>query len=277
MYIRVNIGVLTQTETVQGVHSIANVLDNGSIRIRCMLPANASGKDLTPDLYTHSSYLVRVPPPNASAYDVASIAPKKPDAKSDCPAQDDEEEIFTPYRHRVAVARDIPASLRTAPDNVQAFWEKSAPKRGAHDLKYPGMMWDEFEAGLKAQCSGEKDSLFGAFDFTDAARKLQNLKTAIGKHCPGGALPASNRIPPAAFARFVAWAAVELPPAPSEEIAEMYPQWLAEFLPPSIQDEDTTMQPCPLVSFQVMMSSYTCVYCAYVHVWCVCECVCTHA
>ncbi len=114
MYIRVHVGMLTQTETVQGVHCIANVLENGCIRIRCMLPASISGKDLTPDMYTHASYLVRVPPPTASVYELASINSKKPDTRSavnkdnqngnsDGPAQDEEEEIFTPYRHKVFV------------------------------------------------------------------------------------------------------------------------------------------------------------------------------
>jgi hypothetical protein len=271
MYVRVVLGGVSQTEPLQGRHRIAQVSGDDAFVLEAPIAAGLTGKDLTPDLFTYPSYIVRVPAP----YLLPPVGPLQPAAQAgvgervsgdECTEEEGMGlEEFKPYKQGSSGlpsasgegARDIPPSLRQADSSAQRFWQRCAPARQSFDLYYPAFAWDDFCAALKREAAGGETALFGKFDFADESC-LESLRAAL-EAAAGGQLrlPTNSAgapiVPPRAFQAVVEEAAraPALAALPEDE-RQRYPPWLALHVPPVPRGgQDAVVLPQRLLQFGI--------------------------
>jgi tRNA A37 threonylcarbamoyladenosine biosynthesis protein TsaE len=256
MFVKLVLGGVPQTEPLQGTHKVIQVVGEDALIVEGTPPPGLEGRDLTPDLFSYPSYLVRVPAP--------FLLPAR--AGSSGVALEDKEQLtreeslgleeFKPYASRAKARaqqglRDIPEPLRHVDVTAQEFWRRNAPARNLAELYYPPFSWADFERSLRKEATGGDATLFGKFDFSETTG-VASLKAAL-EELAGGQLPISPDgqavVPPRVFATLVQQAAT-VPMPLAEEERGRYPAWLATYVPPVPQAaHDVLVKALPLLQF----------------------------
>ena len=258
MFVKLVLGGVPQTEPLQGTHKVVQIVGEDALIVEGTPPPGLEGRDLTPDLFSYPSYLVRVPAP--------FLLPAR--AGSSGVALEDKEQLtreealgleeFKPYPGGAKARaqqglRDIPEPLRHVDVTAQEFWRRCAPARNPAELYYPPFSWADFERSLREEAAGGDATLFGKFDFSETTG-VASLKAAL-EELAGGQLPTSPHgqavVPPRVFATLVQQAAT-VPMPLAEEERERYPAWLASYVPPVQQDaNDALVKALPLLQFML--------------------------
>ena len=63
MFVKVVLGGVPQTDPLQGLHKVHQAAGEDAVIVCGQVPPGLEGKDLTPDLFSYPSYIVRVPAP----------------------------------------------------------------------------------------------------------------------------------------------------------------------------------------------------------------------
>jgi hypothetical protein len=258
MYVRIVLGGVSQTEPLQGVHRVAHVRGERSLVVEGAVPAGLDGKDLTPDLFSYPSYVVRVPAPFLLPPRPAAAHAMEPGRSlrvgvgvggGGGELRREEAlglEEFKPYSTGLIAVhepRDIPEPLRNLNRSTQEFWLRHAPRRALEDLYYGAFLWSDFVCALRKEAAGGEgaSALFGRFDLSNESC-VARLREALDKHCADGKLPVDEQgqavVSPKAFAALVLEASAAAPASLPADERERFPPWLVCFVPPIPEGDD---------------------------------------